>query len=367
MMRQRAAALLGCLTLSLLAGCSSPGVRPSQTQHVDAVWAAPLPISLAEHAPQLELPDLATREPLWTRVRSRLDMPGCDYHPQVAYWAQRLTARPAQFSASLRRAMPFLLLVMNELERRDLPAELLLLPYIESHYQPLASSGNRPAGMWQLMPATARAHGLTISEAYDGRLDAIESTGAALDLLERLERQFGDWRLVNMAFNAGEFRVKGALPDAPGTLSARELARINVTATTHEHLFKLLGVACVIRDPARFAVRLPEPRRRDLLRAVELEHDMDLRLAAMLADMDETDLRYFNAGFRNPAARTRQLLLPLPQIPVFRAAVAQLPPERWHDASAALGVVAAPERTATTVHDLAALPHGPLSARGINR
>lgn len=366
-MPQRVRALIGCLVLSLLAGCSTPTVRTTHVHHADAVWAGPLPLALAEHVPQLDLPEMATPDPLWARVRSRLDMPGCDYHPQVAYWAQRFTSRPAQFSSSLRRAMPFLLLVMAELERRDLPAELLLLPYIESHYQPVASSGNRPAGMWQLMPATARAHGLTINDEYDGRLDATQSTVAALDLLERLERQFGDWRLVNMAFNAGEFRVKGALPDASGPLSARELARINVTPTTHEHLFKLLGAACVIRDPARFAVRLPEPRRRDQVRAIELEQDMDLRLAARLAGMDEADLRYFNAAFRSRTARARQLLLPLPQIPAFEAAVAQLPSDRWHDAEAALGMMGkpAPRGMQDPAH-ASVVPDGALPIHGIS-
>lgn len=342
MMRQRMTVLLGFLAVALLAGCSAPIVRSAPLQHADALWSAPLPMALGKHAPQLAPPDLTPREALWTRVRSGLQMPGCDYHPQVDFWAKRFTARPAQFAGSLRKAMPFLLLVMDELERRQLPAELLLLPYIESHYRPVASSGNRPAGIWQLMPATARMHGLTVNDDYDGRLDAVASTTAALDLLERLERQFGDWRLVNMAFNAGEFRVKGALPDAAETLSARELARINVTPTTHEHLFKLLGAACVIRDPARFAVRLPEPRRSDQLRAVQLEQEMDLRLAAHLAGMDVADLRYFNAGYRSPSARARQLLLPLPRLAAFESAAAQLPTQLWHDAGAVLGMPTAP-------------------------
>lgn len=342
-MLQRAAVLLACMGLALIAGCSTQQVV--RTADRDAMaWPAPPEDLLAGHAPQLSPPVLTTRDALWQRVRSRMEMPGCHYHPQVDYWARRFSAHSGQFAASLRSAMPFMLLVLDELERRDLPGELLFLPYIESHYRPVASTGNRPAGMWQLMPGTARSHGLTIDEGYDGRLDAVASTGAALDLLERLERQFSDWRLVTMAFNAGEFRVKRALPGGDTPLSAHQLADLELRPTTHEHLFKLLGVACVIRDPARFAVRLPEPRMRDRLQAVELERDMALALAARLAEMAEADLRYLNAGYRGASASGRQLLLPLPQVSTFESAVAGVPPDLWNDGNAALGAQAPANR-----------------------
>ena len=83
--------------------------------------------------------------------------------------------------------MPFLLLVVDEIERRDLPAEFAMLPYVESAYEPVAARGDRAAGMWQLMPDTARAEGLVITADYDGRLDANASTHAALGLVARYE------------------------------------------------------------------------------------------------------------------------------------------------------------------------------------
>jgi len=100
--------------------------------------------------------------------------------------------------------MPFLLVVLEQIEQRKMPGEFAFLPYIESNYTALASSGDRSAGIWQLMPDTAREAGLRITREYDGRLDVYASTTAALDLLERYNEQFGDWRLADMAFNAGE-------------------------------------------------------------------------------------------------------------------------------------------------------------------
>ena len=133
-------------------------------------------------------------------------MPGCDYNPEVRRWAHMFTQSPAQFSASLSEAMPFLLIVLDEIEQRDLPGEFAFLPYIESTYTAVAAYGDRPPASGRLMPDTARETGLRITPDYDGRLDIYASTTAALDLLERYQQEFGDWRLADMAFNAGELR-----------------------------------------------------------------------------------------------------------------------------------------------------------------
>ena len=140
----------------------------------------------------------------WDRLRRRFVMPGCDFNPGVQHWARAYAQGNNQFSASLNAAMPFLLVVLDQIEQRDMPGEFAFLPYIESNYTPLASSGDRAAGIWQLMPDTAREAGLRITPDYDGRLDIAASTHAALDLLQHYQQEFGDWRLADMAFNAGQ-------------------------------------------------------------------------------------------------------------------------------------------------------------------
>ena len=262
-------------------------------------------------------------------------MQGCDYHADVQRWAHIYTKRPRQFAASWKRAMPFLLLVVDELKRRDLPGEFALLPYVESNYQPVASRGDRAAGMWQLVPDTARAAGLAVGADYDGRLDALASTVAALDLIEQYRKEFADWRLADMAYNSGEFRVRKLLGERDArTLSASELAQLAFKPITHQHLDRLLALACIIDDPARFGVTLPEPGADDRLQSVPLQAGMDLRLAARLAGLDVSDVRRWNAGFRHdrmvPTAAHR-LLLPTDSVARFQTAAAAVPIALWGD------------------------------------
>jgi len=231
--------------------------------------------------------------------------------------------------------MPFLLLVVDEIEKRDLAGEFAMLPYVESSYEPIATRGDRPAGMWQLVPDTAREEGLTIDAAYDGRLDAHASTRAALALIARYQKQFGDWRLADMAFNSGEFRVKKLLKGRDAhELSAAELAKLSFHQITHDHLDRLLALSCIVADPARFGVELPEPTAVDHLETVTLEAGMDIRLAARLAGLDPADMKRFNAGYRRnrmPPSRPYELTMPADRIERFRSASQTIPVALWSD------------------------------------
>lgn len=261
-------------------------------------------------------------------------MPSCDYSPAVQRWAHLYTAGPKWFSASLSEAMPYLLLVIDQLERRDLPGEFAFLPYVESTYTPIVTVGDRAAGMWQLMPSTAREAGLRINADYDGRLDVYAATVAALDLIEQYQHEFGDWRLANMAYNAGENAVKPLVHENSPQLDARELARLRLSSTTHDHLAKLIALSCVISDPARFRVTLPDPRPDDELVLVEFPAPLDLRVAARLTGLDESRLRHFNPGFlhgRMPAEGPFHLLIPASRRTEMEQTLGKLPQYAWRD------------------------------------
>ncbi len=333
--RGRAAPVRAALPVALallLAACATPPLRTTQ--------APPPPVSAAATVPTMDHIKAAPEEDAtaaspWVRLRASFAMQGCDYRREVQRWAAIYTKRPRQFSASWERAMPFLLLVVDELARRDLPGEFAMLPYVESTYLPVASRGDRAAGMWQIVPDTARTAGLTINADYDGRLDAIASTSAALDLIERYRKEFGDWRLADMAYNSGEFKVRKLLGDRDAhSLSASELARLAFNPVTHEHLDRLLALACIIDDPARFGVTLPEPDANDVFASVTLKAGMDLRLAARLAGLDVRDVQRWNAGYRRsrmPAAAAHRLWLPKDSIARFELAAAAVPVELWGD------------------------------------
>src|SRR5579871_3406815 len=253
---------IACL---MLAACSTTPMRSSlPASEAPIVAATAAPAEVAEAAPPADAtasaaaPVPGVPSP-WQRLRYRFGMPGCDYNPAVRHWAHVYTQSTSAFDASLSEAMPFLLVVMDELERRKVPGEFAFLPYIESTYTPIATSGDHAAGIWQLMPDTAKEAGLTINSEYDGRLDVAASTKAALDLVQRYYDEFGDWRIADMAYNAGEYGLRGVVPDNRDDRTPNEIARIRVHPGVHEHLAKLLAVACVISQPERFKVNLPDP------------------------------------------------------------------------------------------------------------
>jgi peptidoglycan lytic transglycosylase D len=326
-------ALCGALA-AVLAGCGGQATRPAPSP--EPVARAPASVPLPEPEPSaapLLAPATADASP-WPQLRRSFALDGCDYRPQVRRWAQHYARSPRAFTASWKAAMPFLLLVVDELERRKLPGEFAMLPYVESTYRPVPGRDG-PAGMWQLDADTARSVGLHVGADYDARLDPIASTGAALDLLEHYEREFADWRVADMAFNSGEFRVRKLLGDTDAhALSAADLARLPLSRTTHEHLDRLLALACIVQDPRAFGLVLPSPAPGDRLQALDLRAGMDLRLAARLAGVPYEDVKRWNAGYRRnrmDADFSRRLLLPDSRVAQFRNAAEAVPVAYWGD------------------------------------
>jgi membrane-bound lytic murein transglycosylase D len=324
-------AAITALALLALGGCTAP-VRQTPPPPAPAATLPPPAQPPVAAVPALASPPVAPVSP-WTRLRARFALDDCGYDTGVMHWARRYTANPAHFAATLEDAMPFLLLVTDQIEERGIAGEFAFLPYIESHYRPLPSHGNRPAGMWQFMPATARSAGLLINAGYDGRLDALASTRAALDLIAHYHDEFGDWRIADLAYNAGEYRLRHALAAQPAARprSATELARLRLSRTTHEHLDKLLAIACIVAEPARFGVMLPDAAAGDVLQPVEVEGEMELAVVARLAGIDPDRLHRINAGYRGSEISDPplSLLLPVDRVEQFRSAVALLPDEAW--------------------------------------
>ena len=189
--------LVAAAFLVLLGACTPERVREAPTGEPiatddaqPAVRFAPLP----EPTPLPATEDAAVAPPaavvataeatLWQAIVARYAFSDCaNPSPAVRRWQRIHLQSPTRHAESLRRAAPWIAYVADELARRDLPAEFVWLPFVESGYQPIRSRGGRPAGAWQLMPATARWRGLRIGDGYDGRIDFVAATRAALDLI----------------------------------------------------------------------------------------------------------------------------------------------------------------------------------------
>ena len=322
--------LVGFALVLMITACTSQRHRPdsSTVERLPEITAP----TQADHIEQQQIPEppayIAPLSP-WDRLRTRFAMDGCTYSEAVTREAHRYTRSPERFSASWQEAMPSLLLVLKDIERRDLPGEFALLPYVESHYRILPAKVNGPAGVWQLTSRTAIDQGLKVNRDYDQRLDLLASTDVALRLIERYDREFSDWRLADMAFNAGEYRVKRALGDTSTTsLDPQHLTKLKLTATTHQHLIRLLALSCIVAEPEKFGVELPEENSNDLLVEVIPPAAIDLRLAASLAGLSMAEVLRSNAawsGQTHPHGPAQRLLLPARSIERLNLALKDFP------------------------------------------
>lgn len=225
-------------------------------------------------------------------------MPDCDADPAVMAQARSYTRRPQHFEQEMRTALPKLVYVQQIAAEHDVPGEFALLPWIESNFHPVPGRRGSPAGMWQITPATARAMGLHVDRHYDGRLDVKNAADAVMKTLRNYYDDFHDWRIADYAYNAGAYGMRklvdkhGLPPETPA------VPQLPVRKGTREHLVKLLAMACVVREPARFNVSLPALPADQHLVSVSLPHSMPLARAANHAGMSLDHLKHLNAGFR---------------------------------------------------------------------
>ncbi|MGH8162920.1 MAG: transglycosylase SLT domain-containing protein [Rhodanobacteraceae bacterium] len=305
-------AFAGCIA-ALLSACAAQPARQ-------------MPLSVAIAAPQAPAPVMAALPPaappdIWAELRARFALDDCNAGVDAQDWARRYTGNPERFEAQLRTALPLLMYVQNAAENAGVPGEFVLLPWVESSYD-AAEPGRRgdPAGMWQIMPQTARTLGLVINREYDGRLDPAAATPAVMAMLKSYGDEFHDWRLVDMAFNAGEYKIAG-LVDGGGS----NVSHLPVGAITRDHLAKLQALSCIVRDPGRYDVELPKADDGDRLALVALPAATDIAVAAQLADLPSDRLRALNPGYRNGRMSTevpRHLLLPQKNAQILLAAIA---------------------------------------------
>jgi len=307
------------LTLALAACTTAP---PKKTP--SPVVITPVAPDRSQQVPPLEAP--AAPDP-WQRLRDSFAMADCEADPSIMAWARTYTRSPARFESQLAAALPRLAYVQEVASQYDVAGEFVLLPWVESHFQPVASRArNRPAGMWQIMPATAAAMGLRVDSHYDGRLDVPAAAHAVMKALRRYHERFHDWRVADYAYNAGEFAV-GKLIRTHGAPAAEPaIPALPVRPVTREHLAKLLAIACVVRQPERFGVTLPTLSPEHQLVKVPLGKSLPVARAADHAGMDVDRFKHLNAAFRSDtidANKVSYLMLPAEHAQQFRTAVVE--------------------------------------------
>src|SRR3990167_3557519 len=148
---------------------------------------------------------------IWHNISQEFKLDHKTQSKQVQAEIRKLLANQNDFNAILQAATPYIYFIYQQTQAYGLPAEIALIPFIESEYNPNDHSNKGALGLWQLMPATARGLGVRVKSGYDGRKNIIDSTDAALTYFKDLGELFhGNWYLAIAAYNSGEGRVLSA-------------------------------------------------------------------------------------------------------------------------------------------------------------
>ena len=315
--------LQGCAPLQPLSGQptapssgSSPGSSPATNSEKPADLSPIGKTSLKGNTvANLDLPN-----DLWERIRKGYKMPNLETD-LVADRTQWYAAKPDYLQRMGERSGKYLFHIVEELEQRNMPTELALLPFIESAFNPQAVSSARASGIWQFMPATGKSFDLKQNVFRDDRRDVQASTRAALDYLERLYKQFGDWHLALAAYNWGEGNVGKAIARNQRAGLPTGYVDLNMPMETRMYIPKFQAMKNIVGNPPVHNVVLTSIPNHPYFQSVPLQRDMDVTVAAKMAEISVEDFKSLNPSASRPvllAAGTPTILLPWDKAEVFQ-------------------------------------------------
>ena len=302
----------------VVARASAPEHTPASALSGPQSPLTPLTTHLAQSQ---NVASLTPPADLWERIRRGYAMPDLE-SDLVRDREQWYATRPEYMSRMTDRARKYMFHIVEELERRNMPTELALLPFIESAFNPQAVSSAKATGMWQFMPATGKSFELKQNAFRDDRRDVLASTRAALDYLQKLHRMFGDWHLALAAYNWGEGSVGRAIAKNQRANLGTGYLDLNMPAETRMYVPKLQAVKNLVTAPQAHATTLPVIENHPYFQSVDITRDIDIDLAARLAQVRLDDFKALNPSLSRPvilAAGTPQILLPWDNAAVFSA------------------------------------------------
>jgi membrane-bound lytic murein transglycosylase D len=264
---------------------------------------------------------------IWQRLRDGFNLAGQDHRfvrPYIDWYAQH----QAYLDRVVERARPFLYDIVQEIDARGMPMEIALLPIVESAFQPFAYSPGRAAGIWQFIPATGKRYGLKQNWWYDGRRDVPRATKAALDYLQRLNKRFdGDWLLALASYNSGEGRVARAVKKNKRKGKPTDFWSLDLPDETQGYVPKLLAISAIVQRSEEFGVNLASIPDEPYLEQVNIGSQIDLALAAELAELPIETVYQLNPAFNRWATDPKgphKLSLPIDNAEPFREALARV-------------------------------------------
>jgi soluble lytic murein transglycosylase-like protein len=264
---------------------------------------------------------------VWDRIRNGFAMPSLK-GPLVAereLWYRQRKDLVAAISQKSRR---YLFHIVEAVEKRGMPMELALLPFVESGFEPQALSSAQAAGLWQFIPGTAQRYRLKQNEHYDARRDIVASTEAALDYLEFLHGLFNDWQLALAAYNWGEEAVQRAIQRNVARGLATDYESLVMPEETRYYLPKLMAIRNIVQSPELHGIELADIENVPYFAGVDVAVELDAQAIARLAGLSVAEVLALNPSHKSQVISGRgkpAVLLPADRVEEFSSRVSALP------------------------------------------
>ena len=268
---------------------------------------------------------------IWDRIRGGFALEERE-HKRITQQLKWFASHQEYMDRVAERAQPYMHHIVETLEANDVPLEIALLPIVESAFKPFAYSHGRASGIWQFIPATGKRYGLKQNWWYDGRRDVYASTDAAVKLLKALHKEFkGDWMLALAAYNSGSGNVRKAIRYNKKRGRSTDFFSLRLPKETKYYVPKLLALKKLIANPEKYNITLATLENKPYLAKVDVGSQIDLALAAELAEIELDTLYRLNPGFNRWATSPsgpHHLLVPLSKAEIFKEKLAGYPPEK---------------------------------------
>jgi len=284
---------------------------------------------LAEPQPVAKLDRTQPTDDLWQRLRRGFAMADIR-SPLVAERTRWYVANQDYLQRVFERSKRYLFHIVEELEKRNLPTELALMPMFESAFNPMAYSRSHASGLWQFIPGTGKRYELTQNMWYDGRRDVVDSTNAALDYLQDLYEMHGDWHLALASYNWGERNVARAVAKNRKSGKPTDYLSLPMPRETRGYVPKLQALKNLIANPAAHGIALEPIPNEPYFATVTKTRDIDVMLAAKLAEMPVEEFIALNPGFSRPLIRSAvapRIILPADKVDTFHENLERLEDE----------------------------------------
>jgi membrane-bound lytic murein transglycosylase D len=278
------------------------------------------------------------QDTVWARLLSLYSLPKIE-NERIDHEINWYLSHPNALNAIQQRAEPYLHLILDEIEAKNIPGELALLPVVESAFVPNAYSKADASGLWQFVPSTGRMFGLQQNSWYDGRRDIYASTKAATTYLKQLSETFdGDWLLALASYNYGKGNVRKSIERNEYRNLPTDYWSLSLPDETTNYVPRLLAIAKIFANANEYNVSLHHIPNKPYFEIVHLDAQLDLSKAAEMADMSLHDFLKLNPAFNKKktapeGSGPRRLLIPVAKAEGFKENLAQLPFEEWVSSS----------------------------------